>query len=115
MAPAANTPKNFPRKASFGHQIRWTRRHFRISHDRLGAASGVTRQHLIRLERDLHKPKPDTAQRIVGALSGMTGIPRELFNVPADDDEDSRDMSVILFARINGREYPVGQITEVVA
>ena len=59
-------------------RIRRARRQAGMSHDRLGEAlGGVTRQHLIKLEKGKHRPRPETLLRIADAL----GKPVEYFLV----------------------------------
>lgn len=39
----------------------------RISHDRLAESAGTSRQHLIKLEKGKHRPRPDMLERIADA------------------------------------------------
>lgn len=63
-------------------RIRRARRAAGFSHDALGEKmGGVTRQHLIKLEKGLHRPGLEMLQRIADA----TGRPVEFFLVEGDD------------------------------
>lgn len=72
-------------------RIRQARRAADLSHDRLGEAiGGVTRQHLIKLEKAKHRPRAEMLERIAEA----TGKPLDFFLVegsgepnPFPDDE----------------------------
>ena len=49
-------------------RIRRARRQAGLSHDRLGEAiGGVTRQHLIKLEKARHRPRPEMLTKIAEA------------------------------------------------
>lgn len=51
-------------------RIRRARRQSGLSHDRLGEAlGGVSRQHLIKLEKAQHRPRADLLSRIADATS----------------------------------------------
>jgi transcriptional regulator with XRE-family HTH domain len=51
-------------------RIRRARRQAGLSHDRLGEAiGGVSRQHLIKLEKAQHRPRADMLARIADATS----------------------------------------------
>ncbi len=87
-------------KASeFGDRLRQARKAAGLSHDRLGAAAGTSRQHLIRLEKGLHRPSPELLARIASA----TGKPVEFFDealreqqeAAADDEEAARAMALL--------------------
>lgn len=66
---------------TLGEKIRWARKRAGLSHDRLGALAGVSRQHLIRLEKGEHRPADELVQR----LAEHTGQPVEFFlGSPAD-------------------------------
>jgi transcriptional regulator with XRE-family HTH domain len=59
-------------------RIRRARRQSGMSHDKLGEAiGGVTRQHLIKLEKAQHRPRADMLTRIAEA----TGKPLDFFLV----------------------------------
>lgn len=59
-------------------RIRRARRQAGLSHDRLGdAIGGVTRQHLIKLEKAKHRPRAQMLTRIAEA----TGKPLDFFLV----------------------------------
>lgn len=64
--------------ALIASRIRRARRDAGLSHDRLGEAiGGVTRQHLIKLEKATHRPRAEMLQRIADA----TGKPLDFFLV----------------------------------
>lgn len=64
-------------------RVRRARRAKGYSHDRLGdLMGGVTRQHLIKLEKAKHRPGPEMLTRIADA----TGKPVDYFLVPEADD-----------------------------
>ena len=48
-------------------RIRRARREAEITLDRLGEQIGTSRQHLIRLEKGLHRPRPEMLLRIAEA------------------------------------------------
>lgn len=59
-------------------RIRRARREAQLTHDRLGEdIGGVTRQHLIKLEKAQHRPRAEMLTRIAAA----TGKPVEFFLV----------------------------------
>ena len=60
-----------------GARIRRARKASGLSHDRLGEQVGTSRQHLIRLEKGLHRPRPEMVSRIAEA----TGRPVDYFLV----------------------------------
>jgi transcriptional regulator with XRE-family HTH domain len=61
-------------------RIRRARRQSGLSHDRLGEAiGGVTRQHLIKLEKAKHRPRADMLTKIADA----TGKPLDYFLLEA--------------------------------
>src|SRR6476646_4289124 len=60
-----------------GSKIREARKGAKLSHDRLGAAVGTSRQHLIRLEQGWHRPGEELLARIAEA----TGRPLHFFQV----------------------------------
>lgn len=70
---------------TLGQRIKFARTNAKLSHDRLGEKVGTSRQHLIRLEKGLHKPRPEMAARIAEA----TGVPVELLQ---DDEEPPRGL-----------------------
>jgi transcriptional regulator with XRE-family HTH domain len=69
---------------ALGEKIRSARKRAGLSHDKLGAVVGTSRQHLIRLEKGWHRPSPELLARIADA----TGQPVESF-ASDDDDEDA--------------------------
>lgn len=71
-----------------GAQIRKARKGAGLSHDRLGAMVGTSRQHLIRLEKGDHAPRAEMLAKIAEA----TGKPEAFFTGDSDDEEESRTM-----------------------
>jgi transcriptional regulator with XRE-family HTH domain len=69
-------------------RIRFARKHANLTLDGLAAAAGTSRQHLIRLEKGDHRPKPDMVTRIAAA----TGVPEELLT--DDEEEDSHAVTI---------------------
>lgn len=64
-------------------RIRRARRQAGLSHDKLGAAiGGVSRSHLIKLEKAQHRPRADMLRKIADA----TGKPVEYFLDPEAED-----------------------------
>lgn len=58
-----------------------------LSHDQLGARlGGVSRQHLIKLEKAKHRPRPDTLSRIAEVTSRDVGW----FLAPEVDPDPAR-------------------------
>lgn len=68
---------------SLGERIRAARKRAGLSHDTLAARVGTSRQHLIRLEKGIHHPKPEMLSRIAEAL-GCT-----VEDLADADDEES--------------------------
>ena len=69
-------------------RIRRARRYAGLSHDKLGAAiGGVSRQHLIKLEKAQHRPRADLLSKIADA----TGKPIDFFLVEDSDDAPFQD------------------------
>jgi transcriptional regulator with XRE-family HTH domain len=73
---------------TLGERIKAARKRAGLSHDRLGAAAGTSRQHLIRLEKNIHRPKPELLARIAEA----TGTPLAELADPNEDDEEADQM-----------------------
>lgn len=64
--------------ALIASRIRKARRQSGLSHDKLGEAiGGVTRQHLIKLEKATHRPRAEMLTKIAAA----TGKPLDFFLV----------------------------------
>jgi transcriptional regulator with XRE-family HTH domain len=82
-----------------GSRIKAARKRAGLSHDRLGALVGTSRQHLIRLEKDLHTPREGMVRRIAEA----TGQPMSFFESEDDDDEES-DLSLDDLLRLRVRQ-----------
>jgi transcriptional regulator with XRE-family HTH domain len=70
-----------------GRRIRVARRAKLFSHDTLAARVGTTRQHLIRLEKGAHMPRPAMLARIAEATD------RDTDWFESDDDEESDPVS----------------------
>lgn len=66
-----------------GRQIRTARQLAGLSHDKLAAAVGTSRQHLIKLEKGQHL----AGETMVARIAEATGKPMAFF--AADDDEES--------------------------
>lgn len=81
-----------------GAWIKESREAARLSHDKLGEKVGTSRQHLIKLEKGLHRPRPDMIARIAEA----TGRPapdsedEEVAGLRLDDELLLRAMAVAL-------------------
>lgn len=82
---------------SLGERIRFARKAAGLSHDRLGAIAGTSRQHLIRLEKGQHKPKPEMVARIAEA----TGKPVAFFENGDEDDEEAASMAADLMRALD--------------
>jgi transcriptional regulator with XRE-family HTH domain len=96
-------------KERVGRRIRFARVAAGLSHDKLGAAVGTTRQHLIKLEKGLHMPGDGMLTRIAAA----TGKPEAYFLATADEDEESDQMADLVGALI-GRLMQTPAIRDVV-
>jgi transcriptional regulator with XRE-family HTH domain len=79
-------------KERVGRRIKSARVQAGLSHDRLGAAVGTTRQHLIKLEKGLHMPGDGMLARIGAA----TGKPESFFLDLSDDEEESDPVADLL-------------------
>lgn len=78
-----------------GRQIKKARKASGLSHDKLAAQVGTSRQHLIRLEKGLHAPRPEMLKRIADA----TGRDEEYFTadeIEGDADDEESDVCVVL-------------------
>lgn len=69
-----------------GGRIRSARKQAGLSHDKLGAKVGTSRQHLIKLEKGVHLPSDQMVERIAEA----TGKPLSFFD--GSDDEEEEDL-----------------------
>lgn len=72
-----------------GRQIRRARKDAGLSHDKLAAAAGTSRQHLIRLEKGEHVPRAELLQRIAEA----TGKEPAFFAGGEDEDDEESSMT----------------------
>lgn len=54
---------------------------------------GTSRQHLIRIEKGIHRPRPE----LLGRIAEATGTPLDDFE-PSDDDEESDVVGVLMRA-----------------
>jgi transcriptional regulator with XRE-family HTH domain len=70
-----------------GGRIRWARKRAGLSLDKLGLAVGTSRQHLIRLEQDVHTPRAVMLEKIAEA----TGQKLEFFGEAAENQREVRD------------------------
>lgn len=75
-----------------GRKIRAARKQAGLSHDRLAAQAGTSRQHLIRLEKGLHAPRPE----MIAGIAEATGTDPSEFVV---DDAEEEDMYADLLSR----------------
>lgn len=71
-----------------GRQIRKARQQAGLSHDRLAAQVGTSRQHLIKLEKGIHFPRPE----MLAAIAEATGKTERFFE--SDDDEEPHPMTL---------------------
>ena len=69
-------------KRLVGARIKQARKASGLSHDKLAALTGSSRQHLIRLEQGLHMPGPEMLERIAEATGTAVS---DL--VPVDEEE----------------------------
>jgi transcriptional regulator with XRE-family HTH domain len=76
------------KRVRIGLRIRQARKQAGLSHDRLGALVGTSRQHLIKLEKGKHAPREDMLERIASA----TGKSLEFFTQDEDDDDDEAEV-----------------------
>lgn len=83
------------RALTLGERIKAARQRAGLSHDRLGAVVGTSRQHLIRLEKNTHRPRPEMLARIADA-TGTTLA--ELSPDGEDDDEESDPVAALMRA-----------------
>lgn len=75
-------------RRELGAQIRSARKRAGLSHDKLGAQVGTSRQHLIRLEQGQHAP----SEKLLARIAEATGQPLELpANGSGPDDEDDEE------------------------
>lgn len=72
-------------RTRIGRKIRAARKHAGLSHDRLAVRVGTSRQHLIRLEKGVHMPRPE----LLAAIARETGRPEEFFTGDDDDEESA--------------------------
>lgn len=72
-----------------GERLKSARVRAGLSLDKLGVIVGTSRQHLIRLEKGIHRPKPDMLARIAAAVN----VDAEMIDPPqngdGDDDEEA--------------------------
>jgi transcriptional regulator with XRE-family HTH domain len=73
-----------------GRQIRTARRQAGLSHDQLAARVGTSRQHLIKLEKGQHLPRPEMLDRIAQATNKAPS-----FFESDDEDEESDAMEAL--------------------
>jgi transcriptional regulator with XRE-family HTH domain len=79
-----------------GIRIRAARKQAGLSHDRLGALVGTSRQHLIKLEKGQHAPREETLRRIAVA----TGKSVSFFLADENDEEDEAEPVALLIQAI---------------
>lgn len=75
---------------NLGERIRFARKRAGLSHDRLGAIVGTSRQHLIRIEKGIHKPRPE----LLGRIAEATGSDLDALLEQSSDDEDEESDAV---------------------
>ena len=75
-----------------GRQIRKARQLSGLSHDKLAARIGTSRQHLIKLENGQHLPRPE----MLAAIARETGKSERFFD--SDDDEESDPVADLMSA-----------------
>jgi len=85
-------------KERVGRQIRKARKQSGYSHDRLAQIVGSSRQHLIKLEKGTHLPRPE----LLSAIAKATGKPEAFFE--SDDDEEAEPVSLDDYLRARVRE-----------
>lgn len=79
------------RQMRLGERMRWARKSFPLSHDRLVERMGRSnRGHLIKIEQGTHIPGIEFRN----AWADATNVPRELF---ADEDDEESDPVTDLF------------------
>lgn len=72
---------------ALGGRIREARLASGLSHDRLAAAVNSSRQHLIRLEKGVHRPSAP----LLAAIARATDTPLEEFAAAAESDAEDED------------------------
>jgi transcriptional regulator with XRE-family HTH domain len=68
-----------------GSRIRTARKTAGLSHDQLAAKVGTSRQHLIKLEKGIHAPRPE----MLAGIAEATGKSEEFFTGDGEDDEEA--------------------------
>ena len=71
-----------------GEKIKAARKRAGLSHDRLAALIGSSRQHLIKLEKGMHRAKPE----MLATIADATGQPLSDLESSDDDEEADRAM-----------------------
>ena len=84
-------------------QVKEARLHKGWSQERAAAEVGTSRIHWIRWEKGLHKPAGRLAARLIEVL----GLPRELFDEDALDEED--DLSLLRRIRADFVRWTLGR------
>lgn len=80
-----------------GRRIKTARNHAGLSHDKLGALVGTSRQHLIKLEKGRHLP----SEALLGRIADATGKTVAYFESESEDEEEEEaDVAAILLATI---------------
>lgn len=83
-------------KERVGRQIRKARRQSGLSHDKLAARVGTSRQHLIKLEKGMHLP----GDGLLEAIARETGKSEAFFEGDEDDEEAALSLDEMLRLRI---------------
>jgi transcriptional regulator with XRE-family HTH domain len=68
-----------------GQRIKAARVASGMSHDRLAVRVGTSRQHLIKLEKGMHAPRPE----MLAAIAREVGKPEAFFTSESDDEDES--------------------------
>ncbi len=91
-----------------GERLKALRNSKKRTLDGLAQAVGTSRQHLIRLEQGLHKPKPEMA----AALSAELGEDiASFYEIEVGDDDETEDMAAALQALAALRRFFVADLS----
>lgn len=94
-------------KVRVGLRIKQARKQSGLSHDKIAAQVGTSRQHLIKLEKGLHLPGVELLDRIAEA----TGKTPAFFTADDTDDEESaltaHDIAEVLLDLVRARKVAV--------
>lgn len=87
------TPLAATKNLTVGQRIVWARKRVGVSQERLAEMIGTSRRHMIRLEKDQHKPGPVFVARIAEA----TEQDPELF-ASEEDEEEADPVAALMVA-----------------